>query len=170
MPLIHDHAHQPHGGHFFNDPSGYLIRAKSIKELLASIRLYRANNGFPSGNPEQEIEAFYVTQFPWLVTKVGVVPEAQEDPLERWLNRIWRESARKFCETVTTEERLAVCEKCEHYYEREYDAQAMRKMTVITGGRLKEAGSCHAHHWACGVAATLEKPEPRFTVDGCWAT
>jgi hypothetical protein len=171
VPLLHLHPSQPYGGHTFPDPSGVPIKGKTLQEMLDAIALYRANNGLPSGNPEKEVEAHYRVVHPHLVTPVGSTRDATEDPVARWLARVWRNppKEKEFIEAEPLRTRLATCAACEHYVaDHAFDADARRRLTILGVGHVTDFGACRAHHWACGLAALI----PRHSADpvkGCWA-
>jgi len=169
MPLIFDHPRSPVGGHSFLDPSGVLIRADKLMELPAKIASYRSVNGLAAGNPEAEIEAKYAVDNPWLVSKVGTTPVVQEDPIARWLNRAWRMPIKDWAESETVNARLGTCVACEHYApDHPFSAEATRRLLVMGAGKLRTAGACKVHHWACGLAALAQAPESDLRVEGCW--
>jgi hypothetical protein len=171
MPLIHDHPQQPPGGHTFNDPSGVTIRADLLADLLTKIASYRAANGLPAGNPAAEVEADYKARHPWLVTKVGVTPPTQEDPIARWLNRQWRAPVkeRDFVESTVTSARLATCAQCPFYVPHSLPPEPTRRMRILGYGRLTDEGACGAHHWIVGLAALQANPDTDYAPEGCWS-
>lgn len=171
MPLIFDHSRQPPGGHYFPDPSGYTVRAKTLHDLIGSITSYRINNGFPRGNPALEVEEFYAVEFPWLITKVGDRPESNIDPITKWINRTYREAGHKFAESETTKARSAICEACPYYEpHHSFGIEDNRRLIITGGGRLKQMGACKVHHIAVGLAVVLDKVEVPLKVDDCWIT
>lgn len=171
VPLIFDHPRSPIGGHSFLDPSGVLIRADKLLELPPKIASYRSINGLPAGNPEAEIEARYAVDSPWLISRVGTTRTIPEDPVARWLNRAWRTPIRDWAEAETVNARMATCETCEHYApDHPFSKDASRRLLVMGAGKLREAGACKVHHWACGLAVLAQAPEVTTGVDGCWAS
>ena len=170
MPLIHDHAQQPYGGHNFTDPTGVVVRAASIKDLLRKIAAFRESNGLPSGDPATEVEAYYATQYPWLVTPVGSTPAAIEDPVEAWLNRMWREAPRDFVNADVVATRLGTCTMCQHYASAyPLSPESSRRLAILSQGRPPCLGACGAHGWALGLALLLRGLRRRVNAAGCWA-
>jgi len=170
VTLILDHPREPPEGHYYPDPSAYTVRAKSLRELLNAISSYRTQNALPAGNVTQEVEDFYRVQFPWLVSKVGVNPVVREDPIARWLNRIWRAPIKDWAESEKVEGRMATCLACPHYApDHPFDRDSKRRLYILGGGRFSETGACKVHHWAVGLAMLDEKPEVSVAVEGCWA-
>lgn len=171
MPLIHDHAQQPPGGHDFIDPSGVRLHAERLSDLLTKIAAYRRANGLAAGDPAKEVEADYIVRYPWLVTKVGTTVAAKEDPIARWINRQWRlpVKERDFAESTVTAGRLARCAECEYYSpDHPYDAEARRRLTILGFGRVTDEAACSVHHWAVGLAALHQNPESPHRPEGCW--
>lgn len=167
MPLLFEHPRQPPGGHHYPDPCGITIRADTLQALLDKIAIVRKNNSFAPGNPAKEVEAFYAKEHPWLVTKVGETPEALEDPIARWVNRMWKEAPKHFIDTIPVATRVNACLTCEHYHpDHPLDR---RRLAILGAGRLHDMGACDVHHWACGLAVLLPKNDVAFRVDGCWA-
>lgn len=174
MPLIFDHAQVPPGGYSFPDPSGVVLRSDGLKPLLGKIAQFRSTNGFPPGNPALEVEAYCLIHHPWLVTKVGAVSPVTEDPVARWINRLWLTPPKEhaFTESVIQDERLAVCAQCPHYVpSHPYSLQSRRRLTILGVGHIKDFGACKAHHWPVGLAALISSPggEPVSGVD-CWGS
>lgn len=172
MPLILDHPRQPSGGHRYPDWSGFTIKAKSIPELLTAIASYRTQNALPPGDPAREVEQFYAMEFPWLISSVGQTPAAIVDPVNRWILRQWRNppKEKEFAESVNTATRMAVCQNCEHYVpEHPFSADDNRRLIILGAGKLKTMGACRVHHWACGLAVFIEKPDVTVPIEGCWA-
>lgn len=169
MPLILDHAVSPPEGHHLIDPSGVTIRAGSIQALLTAITSYRAQNGQPAGQPELEVERYYRDKYPWLISKVGTTAATPEDPVVRWLNRAWRTPIKDWAESETVNARLATCGACEHYApDHPFDREATRRLIILGAGKLRAAGACKVHHWACGLAVLAREREEDLRVDGCW--
>lgn len=171
MPLIFDHPAGVPGGYVFKDPSGVLLRGDSLRALIVRIAEYRLTNGLPPGNPTAELESIYRVEHPHLVTKVGVNPVALEDPVSRWINRLWRMPPKEkdFAESETTRIRLEHCPSCPHYApEHSYDATSARRLTILSHARMTDFSACKAHHWAIGLAALLERPETQVDAEGCW--
>lgn len=169
--LIYDHASQPYGGHHFRDPSGLILRAKTLKALLVAIADYRRTNGMAPGSPEKEVETFYSTEFPHLVSKLDPASEVAEDPIARWLNRIWRNppKEREFVESEVELARLRTCTTCQHYTtDHLLSVDARRRLIILGAGRVHNEGACKVQHWACGLAALVATPEAK-PVEGCWA-
>ncbi len=170
MPLVFDHSVPPPEGHHFVDPSGLTITAGSLRILLGSIASYRAQNGQPPGNPEAEVERYYKTKYPWLITKVGTTPAVIEDPVARWINRAWKSPVKDWAETETVNARLATCLPCEYYDpDRQFGADATRRIVVMGAGRLRTAGACRVHHWPIGLAILAQERPVASSVEGCWA-
>lgn len=168
--LLLDHARPIPGGPSFLDPSGYLVRAKSISELLAAIASYRKNNGLPAGNPAREVETRFAVDYPWLISNTGTTPEVIQDPVARWLNRAWKSPIKDWAESETVIARLNTCLACEHYApDHPFDGDSKRRLIILGAGRLKEAGACKVHHWACGLAILDRTPGVVTGVEGCWA-
>lgn len=172
MAFLYLHPQQPPSGHWFPDPSGYTIRAKSLKELVEAVKSYRAANCLPLGNPEADVERFYARQWPWLVDNRKPITEAEESPHSAWLNRIWRNPPRKWARDDEHGSRMAICAQCPHYVDlMEISQEERRRVAVISSGRSNcLTGYCTAHHWICGLAAWMQKPEQAQAISGCWNT
>lgn len=171
MSLVFDHPQKPPGGFDFKDPSGVTLRADSLKALLGKIATYRAINGQPPGNPTKEVENDYKLRHPWLVSKVGVVADVFEDPIARWINRLWKTPIREkdFAESMTTAARLKTCAGCEFYvHGHKLDAEPARRMKILGYGRLTDESACSVHHWIVGLAALQAKPATDYRPEGCW--
>lgn len=171
MPLLYDHPQSPPNGYTFTDPSGVPLKRDTLRLLLAAIAEFRTTNGLPPGNPAAEVEADYRVRFPWLVTKVGTVPEVTEDPVSRWVNRLWRlpPKEKDFAESETVRVRLETCVACPHYApEHSYDAGTARRLTILSVARMQDFSACRAHAWAVGLAALIDHPETQVSVDDCW--
>lgn len=170
MSLVYDHAQTPVGGYLFPDPSGYIISAKTLRELVEKIKTYRASNGFLTGSPEAELETYYIQEAPWLVSKTGVAPLIKEDAFLAWLKEAWRTPTHKFAETETANKRMAICRQCPHYDSAHvFDMDTHRRLMILGAGKLQAAGVCSAHHWACGLACVQDEPRASWAVEGCWA-
>lgn len=170
--LVFDHASSPPGGYTFLDPSGVRQSGKDLRELIANISAYRATNGLPPGNPHAELEAIYKVEHPHLVTKVGVAPVVHEDPIARWVNRLWRlpPKEKDFAESETTRARLETCAACQYYAPiHKFDITTNRRLTILSVARMTDFGACKAHHWAPGMAALMQEPETQVDAEGCWA-
>lgn len=171
MALLHDHPQKPPAGDHFTDPTGVILRAKSIEELLTSIVRYRSNNGLPKGNPAREVEDFYRVQYPWLV-QGEPEPTAKQDQLDAWLNRIWRNPPHRWVDESKVETRLNGCFGCPEYdAEWRPDPAGLKRLMVLGGGRYHQgAGFCRHHRWACGLAIAVDAPDSTASaLDGCWA-
>lgn len=171
MPLIFDHPQSPPQGYDFIDPSGVRLAAGNLRKLLVAISEFRSVNGMPAGNPEREVESDYAIRHPWLITKTGVTLETAEDPVSRWISRLWRMPPKEkdFAESETTRIRLERCPACPHYApEHSYDATSARRLTILSHARMTDFSACKAHHWAIGLAALLERPETQVDAEGCW--
>jgi hypothetical protein len=172
VPLIHDHPQSPPGGYPFTDPSGVSFQKDNLRLLLSAIRDFRATNGLPPGNPEAEVEAAYKTLYPWLITRVGTTPIANEDPVARWVGRQWRlpPKEKDFAESETVRTRLETCTACPHYTpEHSYDAGTARRLTILSVARMQDFSACRAHAWSVGLASLIQKPETQVDAEGCWA-
>lgn len=148
------------------------IKADSLAKLLTAVATFRATNGLPVGQPAQEVEAYYAIHHPWLITKVGTAPVAHEDPVARWVNRQWRTppKERDFAESETVRSRLETCATCEYYATaHKFDADTLRRLTVLGVGRITDFSACKAQHWAVGLAALIQTPETQVEVEQCWA-
>jgi hypothetical protein len=171
VPLINDHAQLPPSGDFDFTDAGVTLRSKSLKNLLQDIARFRSNNAMPPGNPASEVEAYYCDAYPWLVTKVGEPPAPVEDPVARWLNRIWALAPRSFLDSIPAQMRYEVCLKCEFYQEEHaYDTEATRRLMILGAGRTTGRGICEVHHWSIPLAVLIEKPDAAMKVEGCWAS
>lgn len=172
MPLVYDHSQLPPGGFMFTDPSGVTLRADSLRQLPITIAAYRAANGLPSGQPAAEVEADYKVRFPWLVSKVGVIPVVAEDPVAKWLNRQWRTpiKERDFAESTVTTARLTTCSACQYYTAHKLAAESSRRMKILGYGRLTDESACSVHHWIVGLAALQARPETTHKPEGCWVS
>lgn len=170
MPLLFDHPREPPGGYHFLDPSSYNIRAKSLRELLFKIAEYRAKNGMPPGNPYKEIETYYSTECPWLISNVGTSPVANEDPIARWINRTWRTPPSKWAESIQAGTRYGTCLDCPHYVaDHSFSPESNRRLLILGAGHLGGmAGICKVHHWPVALACAVEKMEVTAEVEGCW--
>ena len=173
MPLIRNHAQRPPSGYHFTDPSGVEITGDGIDDLLASIASYRSANGLPPGSPESEVEAYYKTRYPWLVTKVGAVAAPSADPIESWVNKIWRLAPpqKEYVEGVELERRRGTCVTCEHYDEDfALSGEPNRRLMLLAVG-APPMGSCRLHHWACELAVLIRAPvgASQSAPEHCWA-
>lgn len=170
MPLVHNHAQQPPSGYYFPDPTGVRLRGKDIKELLANIVRYRTNNRLPAGNPELELEGYYAEKYPWLVSKVGTTPVVKTDPIERWINHIWRLAPKDFAPRERADRQEEMCKKCPHYVEDyTFETDSARRLMLLGAGRLKSMGICSLHKWACGLACVVNELPAEVELEGCWA-
>lgn len=170
MPVLRQHPQQPPGGHSFPDPSGVLIKADSVDALLLRIAEYRAVNGFHAGNPEAELESYYSMTYPWLITKVGEVSHKADDRAIKWLNRIWKEAPRRLNEKTEYDARIKECQSCEHYTQRAYVPDDLRRLLTISADRSTDRSECGLHGWIVGLAASLPLPEPKPEINfDCWA-
>lgn len=170
--LITDHSRQPPGGHSFPDESGHTLRADNIPDLLQAIADYRAKNGLHPGDPAAELEALYARLYPWLISKVGTVTKAVEDPTLRWLNRQWRTPVAKWAEAMTAKKRYAVCQGCPYYAPAHpWSAESTRRLIILGAGKTAGMdGVCKVHHWAVALACAAERLHATATADGCWVT
>lgn len=170
MPLIFDHAAQPPGGYRFADPSGCEIRSAKLRDLLKSIAVYRQNNGLPPGNPEQEVEAVYRTEYPWLVSKVGLTVTAAPDPLDRWIADAWKRPPKLFDSEVVIDRRRGACAVCPHWEpEASLTTDQLRRATLLGASSYRDHGRCRVHNWPCGLAVLIERPVVKESVPDCWA-
>lgn len=172
MPLVFDHAQTPPAGYSFPDPSGFTLKAESLRGLLTRVADYRRTNGFSPGNPASEIEAYYLIHHPWLVTKVGKNPAIIQDPVERWINRMWLNppKEREFAESETIRSRLETCTTCPNYVESHpFSIETRRRLEVLGVGRISSMSTCKVHHWAVGLAVFINTPEVTVVVEECWA-
>ena len=65
LSLRYNHPHQP-PYHEYPDDSGQLITAPTLKALVKAVREFREINGFPVGDCEQDVAAYYATKWPWM--------------------------------------------------------------------------------------------------------
>lgn len=172
VTLVLDSSRQPPGGHSFPDSSGHTLRADSIPDLLTAIADYRAKNGLHPGDPYKELEAYYARLYPWLISRVGSVPSAPEDPCLRWLNRQWRQPVAKWVEAMTARRRYAQCQGCPHYVPlHPWSGESRRRLLILGGGKTDGMdGVCKAHHWAVGLACAAENLPTPADVPDCWVT
>jgi hypothetical protein len=172
VPLIYDHAQTPPEGWRFYDPAGVWVSGDTLRELEINVAQFRANNGLPPGNPAGELEAKYAKECPWLVSKVGAVPIAREDPVERWVARLWRDPVREreFVENTVTAERLGVCADCPHLGSDYSPSQEVRRRAaILSAGRPINHHSCSAHGWLVSLAALHPRPASPISVQTCWS-
>lgn len=172
MPLLFDHPQSPPGGYSFPDPSGVLLKADNLRGLLGRIASFRATNGFAPGNPAVELETYCKANHPWLVTKVGINPVGYEDPVARWINRMWTTppKEREFSDAEIVRVRLDTCAACPHYSSfHPFSLNSRRRLEILGVGHIKDHGACKVHHWAVGLAALVNAPEVKIPVEGCWA-
>jgi hypothetical protein len=171
MPLIYDHPRQPPEGHYFVDPSGHTIRSESIESLISEVVSYRTRNGLTAGNPAKEVEQFYAVKFPWLITNIGTTPVSKEDPITKWINRMWRTPIKDWSEAEIVEARVERCESCEYYVaDHAFGVESTRRLIILGAGRLRSMGVCKAHLWACGLAVLPHKLDSPVKAGGCWLT
>lgn len=173
VPLVFDHPSGIPGGFRFRDHSGVTLTADTLRGLVKRIAEFRLTNGLPQGNPTTELEVIFRLSAPHLVTKVGVNPPVSEDPVARWINRLWRlpPKEKDFAESETVRERLETCAGCPYYVaEHAYDASAARRLTILSHARMTDFSACKAHSWAVGLAALIQSPETQVDAEGCWAS
>jgi hypothetical protein len=172
VPLIYDHASAPREGYEFRDHSGVKLKADSLRLLEDKIADFRSTNGFPPGNPAAELEVIYRATNPHLVTKVGTTPVVAEDPVARWVSRLWRlpPKEKDFAESETVRVRLETCVGCPHYVaEHAYDAGTARRLAILSHARMTDFAACEAHKWSVGMASLMQSPDTQVDVEGCWA-
>jgi hypothetical protein len=170
MPLVFDHASQPFGGHSYPDPSGVTLKGKTARELLANITTYRRNNGIAIGSPEADVEAHYRVVHPHLVS--GETKQPAADPVERWLNRIWRTppQPKNFVEAEPLSKRLDQCRACPHYAkDHAYSAESSRRLIILGVGNVTDFAACKVRHWPVGLAALMPTHDVE-ALEGCWAS
>ena len=168
--LLYDHARQPVGGHTFKDQSSHVIEAPTLRGLVTAIKQYRKNNGYPSGNPEAEVELAYMKSHPWMVSKEGEKPSIPPpDPLNRWIDSLWRKPPKNLRDDLISSARLEVCMKCPHHRtDLSATTEDTRRLIILSGDRfIPHAGYCTKLHYACGMAV-LTDPMPDDPPDGCW--
>lgn len=154
MPIIPDHPQQPPGGHHFPDPSGVTLRGDSPEAVAEAIASYRAANALPSGHPDSELESYYRTQFPWLISKVGQTVTSAPSLVEAWLNRIWREAPRDIVERRQAEAIHAPCATCAHHIDTiTPDPEHAYRLTLLARGQPLAMDGCTLNRWVPGVAA-----------------
>ncbi len=170
MSLIFHHAQQPHGGHWFPDPTGYVIRSKTLEGLVKAVLAYRKSNGMPHGSPAAEVERFYAKQFPWLVNGQTSTTERPAEGPGRWINQLWRLPPKRWASNLGQRSRMDRCRECQHFSPLpKIDQEDMRRLIAIGGGRQdSDVGYCSAHGWVCGLAAWIESPETPREAEGCW--
>jgi hypothetical protein len=183
--LNFSHQHQPMEDHSFVD-DGQLLTSKTLRGLVAAVRAYRETNGFPVGDPEQDIAQYYCQKYPWLVSPLKNPPEsplrAQEltgeaaamEAVECFVRELWHNPPKRPCEARETVARIAVCRECP--YQQPLDMTRNRECTrrayLIAKGELaKDIGYCEHHRWLNGLAVLLPEPiklaRPGRPA-GCW--
>lgn len=181
MPLLFNHPRQPPAGHHFTDPTGHIVRAKSLSALIVAVKEYRDNNALPAGNPEAEIEVFYAREYPWLVAKAekgevspATPPIPKEERLRPWINRIWRDPPKHWQETEKAKARLEICKSCPYYTDfGALDPVYARRLLILAAGHSDfKALHCSINDWPCGLAVWMDTPADAKSakVEGCWAS
>ena len=185
LSLRYNHPHQP-PYHEYPDDSGQLITAPTLKALVKAVREFREINGFPVGDCEQDVAAYYATKWPWMCEasrhpEIGP-PRAQEstdgvaamEAVECFVRELWHSPPKHLCEARETAARIAVCRECP--YRQVFDMTGNRECTrrayLIAKGELaKDIGYCEHHRWLNGLAVLLPEPiklaRPGRPA-GCW--
>lgn len=114
----------PGGFHYVERHAGTEIKlqAESVDTLAAVIEKYRLNNGFPLGNPRQDVVNYICSNWPHFCTEQdqgsfieGRPPGPQAALAIRaaaWVTRLWNIGANNFVKQDEAERRAAICLKC----------------------------------------------------------
>jgi hypothetical protein len=166
MKLRFNHQHQPMGDHSFDD-AGQLLTSKTLKGLVGEVRDYRLRNGFPVGDPEQEIAEAYSVRYPWLVetpkaAQIGP-PEPQDSPGEvvaRFVRSVWTNPPKAVFTIEKAEARIKACRECPFNkpfdVRREGGDELVRRIYLLSRGESPAGlGYCPCHQWFAGLAVML---------------
>lgn len=113
----------PRSGYFFKERDGTIIRADvGWAGVIARLKNYRKRNGFPPGNPEDEVHEFACQQNPNLCTEITNSQIEQQrrvsikGKLLAWLNSMRKKIEKEpavFVSTETAKARADVCAGCQ---------------------------------------------------------
>jgi len=178
-------GHELPGGFHYHIPDGPTIKSESeipeeaVKDLCDQLTAYRVNNGWPIGEPLDEITDWYAKNFPFCVENGD--RETQKDPsgiahdVIMWTNRQWKTPPKSLTDPENAHCRAAICLKCPFRDEVDLDdspadKEAQRRVYLISRGMLldNEVGWCSLHRWDNRLACLLPSPETSQTYSKCW--
>ena len=181
LALNYNHQRQPFA-HSYPDPSGQLLRADTLKALVAAVKDFREKNGMEIGDYEQDVAQHYLVAFPWLVEEsrrpeIGP-PEAQDSPeahVLRWINDLWRTPPKQLLTLPETQIRAEICREC-NFHEAcnlSTNRELARKIYLLARGEVPHGIEfCVAHRWHAGMACRLPDAAKRTRLaaapEECW--
>lgn len=116
LKLKHNSMRQPIGGHHF--PShGTTFKADSFTDLVKKVGEFRTINHLPYGSPDQEILAFYLNNWPYLVEEDRSATDKKRDTISQmwldWVRNTWSSGhSYKYATRKEAKERWEICRRC----------------------------------------------------------
>lgn len=162
---------QPIGGHHFivYRPITTTLRADSLDELEQELKDFRINNGFPLGDPLQDILEFYAINWPYLVNQE---PGEKEEPGIRftlwreWIQKLWKNPPKNLCPNKIAKERWETCRNCKYHKllpgngTEEYSELTRRAFMLRRGLDVPTTlGYCAFHAVDLGVFTMIDHPD-----------
>jgi hypothetical protein len=150
----------PNGGHHLID-RGTVFEGATPQEVAAKVAEFRLNNGYPAGNPIQEIVLYYAQIAPFMLEESGEEWRKQApsgfELSHRWLIDQYSKGFMKLLPDEELSPRETVCMKCQHKNalpSTMAGGDVKHRLFLLTQGRGDPAlGFCSHHNWVTGLAA-----------------
>lgn len=178
----------PFGGHHFVE-RGATLKAETFWEVVDLLENYRLINGWPVGDPKQDVIDYYAKHFPWMVEIDFDAPppvKPSQDYLDwrEWITAIWGRPHGKFVSRKEASMRWEICKTCPYNVGRTWPStkeaiEFDRKALLLRRGERTPENFCFCslHRADISVGSFLESPgelsrkdENKQDHSGCWFT
>lgn len=161
-----DSKRLPPGGHQFKE-YGMVFKGDSLEAVCRDLANFRLNNNIPAGNPEQEILAHYVKNWPWLVKDDRVSKDAEDmgnySKWREWIYMVWKTPPKKVIAPKLAAERWAVCKDCPYNvpfaWKDSKESEELTRRAYMLRRAIdvpKGLGFCSLHKADIGLLSVLE--------------
>lgn len=176
----------PFGGHHFRE-RGVTLKGETFDDVVELLTDFRLMNGWPVGNPSQEIINYYAEKFPWMVEYdlSGKEDEPENEHYvawREWISSVWGKVQGKFITRKEASFRWDVCKNCPFNVGAPWPVsreatEFQRKSLLLKKGEKTPDNYCFCalHRADIGVASFLESPRELSRKDknksdhpGCW--
>lgn len=184
--LKHNSKRLPFGGHHFRE-NGVTLKGDTFQDVVDLLTDFRLMNGWPIGNPPQEIINYYAEKFPWMVEYD--VSGRESEPVNEayvewrdWISSVWGKHQNKFLTRKEASFRWDICKTCPHnvgtpWKETKESIEFSRKSLLLKRGEKVPDNYCFCslHRADISVSSFLESPQELSRKDqnksnhpGCW--
>lgn len=180
----------PFGGHHFHENhegEKVTIKSGTFQGVVKLLTEHRVRNGYPLGNPKEEVTRYYAENWPWMVA-VDESPNevARENKAylfwRDWIQSIWKKPDPKMIHRREAAERWVICEKCEFCKSQEWpdtkeSSETDKRAFLYRKGEWspKKLKFCSLHRADIGTLSFLQdaksfsnKPEDKPDKEDCW--